>query len=105
MTDISPLHEQHNGRLESPPLRLVPAADRATTEQASAAAPDRRFLADSVELSEAARIFRTDTDEEQPMRTELIEQVRARIEAGEYESEAAIDGAVNGIMRQLDLMA
>jgi anti-sigma28 factor (negative regulator of flagellin synthesis) len=55
---------------------------------------------DQVEVSSLARSLSRLTSDE-PVRQDLIDRVRSEIESGSYETPEKIDGAVDGLLREL----
>jgi anti-sigma28 factor (negative regulator of flagellin synthesis) len=53
-----------------------------------------------VEVSSLARSLSRLTSDE-PVRQDLIDRVRSEIESGSYETPEKIDGAVDGLLREL----
>lgn len=68
--------------------------DRAQTRSA-------RRGADRVEVSSLAKELARLQD---PVRQDLIDRVRAEIESGTYETEEKLDGAVSGLLSDLDIV-
>jgi anti-sigma28 factor (negative regulator of flagellin synthesis) len=86
-------------------------ARRVADESGNPAGPEIRVRsADSVDISALARRLGLITSErpvggagEQPFRSELVERVRAEIEAGTYETPARLEGAIDRLLSDLDV--
>lgn len=84
----------------------IHAATQATTRGETrsgqnACSPDERFgPTDAVELSATAR-EQLERDESAPIRTGLVERVRAEIAAGTYLTDARLDAAVNRMRAEM----
>lgn len=96
-SDIGSVHSSTTGALNG--ARAVQALSETAPEQKARAgdAADRR---DRVDLSQLARL-RSRLKELPPVRTELVEQIRSEIDAGDYETADKIEKAVDEIAREL----
>lgn len=97
MSDIAPISTGASRMPDHPPgvSEHRPAPGRAD----AVARPS-----DRVELSERARLL-SRLAEPLPVRHELVNRVRAEIEAGTYETSERIEGALDGLAEDLDLSA
>jgi len=92
------------GRTEVTPRPPSDDASSATKE------PDRAVRAaftrglDRVEFSPAARAASVqNVEKEQPIRTSLVQSIRAEIQSGQYEDSTKLDIAVERMMKELGL--
>ncbi|MEM8834258.1 MAG: flagellar biosynthesis anti-sigma factor FlgM [Planctomycetota bacterium] len=77
------------------PARLEPLETRRQARQTAVQArPDARPQ-DRVDLSAEARAANA------PIRTELVERVRAEIASGEYLTDARLDAALDGLLQDI----
>jgi len=99
MTDLSLIGGVGTDRIES----STPVARRVAGEPGSSA-PSQTLTrpSDRVELSERARLL-SKLAALPDVRSDLVDRVRREIANGTYESDAKIDGAVQGVLDELDL--
>ena len=92
MSDISPLSQSHAAAYNV-------ASTTARSERV--AGPTVTRQQDAVEFSSRARMLSKMTDLPE-VRQQLIDRVKAEIEAGEYETPQRIDQAVNNLVDDLE---
>ena len=90
MTDISPIGRPNAASYQSPP-RSAPASSNGQS---------RTVGIDSVEFSQAAR-YLSMLRQLPDVRQDLVESVRAQIDAGGYDSADKIEAAIDGMMEDL----
>lgn len=90
MADIGPVSQSHAAALDN---RSAAFNRRA----ASTSTPSRG--ADSVELSNAAQLL-SKVAELPDIREDLVNQVKAEIAAGTYETDEKIDAAIDGLISE-----
>lgn len=86
-------------------LTVSPAARSRAAEQAQAPEVVTRG-ADSVDISALARRLGLITSEQttaKPFRTELVENIKAQIQAGTYDTDEKFDIALDRLSRDLDV--
>ena len=91
MSDVSPIGN-------APISRVDEYTSNASIEQNEATGIERK--ADSIDLSSQARRL-ADLVASSPVRQELVNRIRAEIEAGTYESEAKINVAIDRLAEDL----
>lgn len=79
---------------------LARIAARRATEAQNAGTPDRGT--DSVELSRTAQLL-AKLHALPDVRQDLVDRVRAEIQAGTYETQERLEAALEGLMDDLDL--
>jgi len=84
------------------PVAIDRTADRDAPIRRMDRASDRP--SDRVELSDRAR-YLAKLQQVPPVRQSLIDQVRAQIEAGTYDSPERLDAALDGLIEDADLTA
>lgn len=87
-------------RMVGRPVAIDRAADRATPGRSADRVADRP--SDRVELSDRAR-YLAKLQQVPAVRQGLIDQVRAQIEAGTYDTPERFDAAVDGLIDDADL--
>ncbi len=96
MTPLSPVGS-------TPTARPEPSARRGAEDRAAPCAPTPARGPDLVELSDRARRAGRTADE--PIRADLVKQVRTEIEAGTYVTPAKIDFVVTRLSQHASLFA
>jgi anti-sigma28 factor (negative regulator of flagellin synthesis) len=92
------------GRTEVAPRTPGDEAPGASKEPDRAAPAAFTRGRDRVEFSSAARAASVQSvEKEQPIRTSLVQSIRAEIESGQYEDGTKLDIAVERLMKQLGL--
>ncbi|MCC6659779.1 MAG: flagellar biosynthesis anti-sigma factor FlgM [Phycisphaerales bacterium] len=97
MSDIAPISTGSSRMPDHPPgiaeVRQVPGRADAVARPS-----------DRVELSDRAR-FLSRLAEPLPIRQDLVDRARAQIDAGTYETDERISGALDALREDLDLSA
>ena len=91
MTDIPPI-----GRSPAAFGRITPAGHNGSSQPQ----PSPRVIADSVEVSDTARLL-SRLRALPEVRTELIGQAKANIESGAYDADAVIDATIDKLAQDL----
>ncbi|MBL0921572.1 MAG: flagellar biosynthesis anti-sigma factor FlgM [Phycisphaerales bacterium] len=103
MSDFLPISGSLDGVFGAEPLHR--AASSAARAAAHPGAPETTVRgADEVELSDHA-VFLARLREGADVRADLVDRARLNIERGAYDSDAVIDGAIERLSRDLDLLA
>ncbi len=100
MTDLSLVNGVGTDRIDTSPA--APVARRATGDSGSAPSQTLTRPSDRVELSERAR-YLSKLASLPSVRTDVVDRVKREIANGTYETDAKIDGAVQGVLDELDL--
>jgi len=102
MSDIAPIPHHSAGLSSTDRLGLAPASRNGSpAPQAPPARPLRDH--DEVDISEQA-LFLSRIRQAPAIRQELVDRVRAEIQAGTYESPDKLDQAARRLAEELDLL-
>lgn len=101
MSQVSTLLSTPPGRPEVAPRRSCDdSPDPASSDPTPARATFSR-TPDTVEFSSAARA--ASLEKEPPIRTELVQKIRAQIASGQYDETAKLDIAADRLLKELGL--
>lgn len=97
MSSINNIDSANN----TPPAASVARARRAATPETQSQTQRNPDTVDQVQLSDHARWL--DSLRDLPVRTELVQRIKAEIEAGTYDIDARLDRAAGAIADDLAL--
>lgn len=99
MTEIGSIGGGASAQGASRPHLEAEARAAQTRPGGDAQTRSARRGADRVEVSSLAKELSLKQD---PFRQDLVDRIRAEIEAGTYETEERVDGAIDGLLNDLD---